>query len=177
MNKLTKKKNFCAGFTLVELIVIVGIIGVLTVIVFLLPRNNIDINLAARDMVSDLRWVQNAAMIGYDPPGNDDVYGYGAHIKSDGSGYILYYTDTDPENNVTYEDDGNPDDYPIRSIDFPGGITVTNAQAINADIFYYSPDPTTVITPSPAAGELTITLAADGESADIIVNTTGLIDY
>jgi len=173
-----KKKKESRGFTLIELITVIGVIIILTGIVLLMPREGIDMDLTARKMVSDFRWIQNAAMVGYSPPGASKVYGFGIHTESDG--YTLYYSKK--EEHTAYDKDEVDEDgkliyKKIRDVKFPGGLIIKNAVGQDADVFYIPPDPTVIISSTPGTESIDFDLYYKEREVTIEVFKSGLIEY
>lgn len=154
-----------SGFTLVELMVIIFIsvmMTVLTLVNFSGARGQYKAEQTARQLVSDLRRVQNMALAGKVAM-SGVARGYGVYIES-ASRYILFYN---TDFSVVYD---------TASIDMQ--VVNLNSVALNSiskNIFFVPPDPTVYIDGvSPAS--LSVTVSSNGLSKIVLVNTTGNID-
>ena len=172
-NNINKYSSKQSGFTITELLVVIFIISLLSTGVLLSYRNsnrNYALDHTARQLVSDLRKVQNMAMSGVNTSSYDS---YGLYILDDASSYIIYI---DINGNNRYE----PSDTILETVNLQDTVIVDSTLPLSnkLDVFFKSPNPITYINGSNNVGVSgTIILKMDGlsKTKTIIVNTSGLI--
>ena len=158
------------GFTLVELIVVISIIGLMSVAILANYRNaekKYLVGQTAQKLASDIRKAQNMAMSGVDISGTNR-YGYGIYVRQADNYYIIY---ADVNGNSSHQ----PVDLTIETIYFPEGIEVDSILPISSrvDIYFESPDPVTYINYPTPAGTAAITLKYKDTSFTKTVTATG----
>lgn len=145
------------GFTLVELIVVTGIILLFSAIVFPnfnFGEKNLALERSASKLVQDLSRAREMAMSG-------EAYGIKFEINS--SSYVLF---VDLNNNQIET---------IETFVLEKGIKISNLSPASPLIITFTPpDPTIKI--NPAASSAAITLANDNQTKIIKVNKAGLIN-
>jgi prepilin-type N-terminal cleavage/methylation domain-containing protein len=95
------RKNFLKknldGFTLIEILVVISIIAIMSSFIFIRPRGATDLEIAARQIVTDLRQAQSMAMAAKtrETPCEYVPCGYG-----------IYFSTSTPSQYVLFEDFG-----------------------------------------------------------------------
>lgn len=143
---MKKKYPYEKGFTLLELLVVIVIVGVLTslfIVSYSGRQNKTNLDLEVRKIVSDIRWVQNAAISGKEMNLTCKAYGWGLYLTRNGSSYHIF---TDCNNNKSY-DSGEA----YKTIAFPSNIRLSQLQRrttsgstlsrANITIDFVPPDP------------------------------------
>lgn len=161
MKSFFKKQQ---GFTLIELLVIIFItitIAVLALVNFSGARGQYKAEQAARQLVSDLRQMQNKALAGKQSL-LFDAMGYGVYTQA--SGYILFYNkNANKSHNINSVD--------TQAVNFDNVVF----GPVNRSIYFVPPDPIGYINSNnPAA--LNIMVTSNGSSKTVLVNTAGRID-
>ena len=163
------------GMTLIEVVLAIALIAIISSMVVINPRPQTNLNIAAQQLVSDLRRAQNMAMAtavrGVSP--NEYVpCGYGINFSASSADYILFEDFDGIPPDITCPDDnerdagGNED---IETISLPDGIEIENS----GDALFLSPAGTKS-TPD----DITITLRKKNNPAvskDVIITGDGNI--
>lgn len=176
------------AMTLIEVLVVIAIMLILmAVAVFVNPRPSVELDNAARQLVSDLRRAQNMAMSAstqIDGWGNEIVpCGYGIYTPNTQK-YVIFYNETDCSK---FQHWGGPNPPWQGSIDFETvdftdvapGITIT--QGVSLSIYFIPPSGTTYINgdypliPPPPLPYFELT-ASDGSIRTVTVTSAGKIE-
>ena len=182
------------GFTLLELIVVVGIIATLSSIVlggYRTGEDKFSLQRSAHKLSQDLRRAENMAMTGKSAPITfGEIFpsgGYGFYFAEGVSSYIFF---CDCNNNAEYEASGSAvscatstDAVPfpeiMETLSLESGVVISSVSPSTAfSITFFPPDPVIKITgaDSSTSTEATITLELYGKTKTITINTVGLID-
>lgn len=169
------KKN---GFTLIELIVVIGIVALLTVLI--LPnygqgREQFALQRSAHKLAQDLRQAQEMAMSAkkfHDliPPGGYGIYFDKTNLPQS---YILF---ADCDGDKEYDLTGNPcNGYSekVSEQELEKKVKIKNLTASPLNIVFTPPDPEVFINQTFSLG--VITLTNDGQTKTVTVNKAGLI--
>ena len=166
------------GFTLVELMVVVSIIGLLSVVVFANYRageKQFALQRSAHKLAQDIRRAQNMAMSAKEFQGQVPSR-YGIEFGKDRDYYILF---ADLNDNGKYEP-GSPD-IEVEKITFEKGVRIqelfTPASETTVWVAFKPPDPLTTIRDPGERSILRIQLINVNNQTEIInVNKAGLIE-
>lgn len=188
----SNKKNNSSGFTLVELMVSIGIIAIISTMAlanFKGHNNKNKVDLAAYKLASDIRRAQSFALSMKEDGGFVPDGGWGISFTKDnnfctmfgdsGSGGAnkLHFLDgTDTGNTVIYLENG----VTISQLLGSGGDPQSNGTKDTSAIVFESPDSRGFITRQnesrDSAKELEITLTNGSDTKKVKVNIFGLID-
>lgn len=165
-----------AGFTLIEMLVVIFIIGILSALLFANYRTGEKryiLTQASHEVVSNIRKAQNMAISGTDIPGTSH-YGFGVYFSRGDNYYIVY---ADENGNSTYQPS---DDVMIGTVNLPNKVSINALSPLSnkLDIFFESPRPITYINGNNNDGEIgTVTFIYEGTSLTrtVTVTTAGLI--
>lgn len=169
MNKKNQKK----GFTLIELLVaiaIVGLIATVTVVNFRAGQQRDELELAARQVQSNIENARIASLSGELVEGDIPRGGYGLRFDSNSNSYI-YFADI---NEDFLRQSGEDKD--IRNYTLPAGITFVSP---SADIVFDPPRPDIYINGNKQTNEITLELRHEAveESRIVTINRiSGRID-
>jgi prepilin-type N-terminal cleavage/methylation domain-containing protein len=161
------------GFTLVELLVVIGIIAVISAIVFANYRQGerqFSLQRSSYSLVQDIRSAQNMAM-GARSVGGTVPEGYG-----------VYFNSSLPDQYILFADNGDglygAGDTDIDTLYLETGITITNLSTGGTlTVVFSPPDPRVSISGNEGITSASITINYDGGPAKIVsVNKVGLIE-
>lgn len=161
------------GFTLVELLVVIGIIAVISAIVFANYRQGekqFGLQRSSYSLVQDIRSAQNMAM-GARTVGGTVPEGYGVHLSL-----------AAPDQYILFADNGDglygTGDTDIDTLYLETGITITNLSTGGTlTVVFSPPDPSVLISGNEGITSASITINYDGGPAKIVsVNKVGLIE-
>ncbi|MBU3935024.1 prepilin-type N-terminal cleavage/methylation domain-containing protein [Patescibacteria group bacterium] len=169
------KKN-SAGFSLVELIVVMAIISLLSIVVFANYRTGekqFALQRSAYKLAQDIRRVQNMAISAREFQGNVPPR-YGLEFEKNRAYYFLF---ADINDNGRYE----PSDVEVERITFEEGIKIqdlfTSASKTTVWVAFKPPDPlTTIQDPAPRSTLRIQLINVNGQTKIINVNKAGLIE-
>ena len=187
------------GFTLLELLVVIGIVAVLSSIVLGGYRTGEDkfaLSRSANKLAQDLRMAENMAMMGNPAPvtfgGIFPSGGYGFYFdtatSTGAAGRYSFFCDCN--DNAEYESSGSaiscatstvavPFPELMETLSLETGVVISNVSPTTAfSITFYPPDPVIKITGADSVSydEAVITLSLYGKTKTITINTVGLID-
>ena len=183
MNKARNSETFRifdkAGFTIIELLIVIAIIGIITGIVVFntgAERQNSALLRSAQKLSLDLRRVQSFALSSKVFKTNGVPCGWGVHFNgTDSTDYIIF---ADLAANVNCSDrdfiraaDGSED---FETINLESGITVSSLSSGLSDIIFTPPDPTVTFTPAQTSASITL-INKNFVTRAINVNKTGFI--
>ena len=153
------------GMTLLELLIVIVIIVTISSLIVINPRPTTNLEIAARQLVSDLRRAQNMAMAAQvrgTPPLNEYVpCGYGISVSTSfPTSYILFEDFAGIPPAITCPDDNQRDpdaSEDIETISLPEGIEMASSE----NVFFHSP---TGERPTP--DDITLTVQIQDNQAD-----------
>ena len=155
------------GFTLIELLVVMFIVSLLAGSAFVVYSNGqrrYEVSANLQRLVADLRLVQNMALSGK-KTGVVTPIGYGLYATT--GQYLLFYNS---DTSTSYMAGSS---VIIETVNLPAGVSLSPG---GSSIYFVPPDPTTYLN-GVSTGSLTLTLANGNASREIIVNSSGLIDF
>jgi prepilin-type N-terminal cleavage/methylation domain-containing protein len=174
LKKIFSRKQ--AGFTLIEMLVVIFIIAILSALLFAnykTGQKKYTLIQASQQAVSNIRKAQNMAISGTDIVGTS-YYGFGVFFNRNDNYYIIY---ADKNGNSSYQPS---DDSMIETINLAGKVIInsTSPVASKLDVFFESPNPTTYINGSSAdglTGTVTFTFEGTSLTKTVTITTAGLI--
>jgi len=170
-----------SGFTLIEMLVVMVIIGVLSTFVLTNYRGNqkkYALEQAAQKLVSDIRRAQNMAISGVEITGvcdeSNSCDGYGLYVNMSDNFYIVY---ADKNGNFTFQP--GPD-ATIETINLPDEIEIQDVLPLppKAHIFFKPPEPITFINGKDDVGEsgaIILGVVDTSLTKTVTVTTAGLV--
>jgi prepilin-type N-terminal cleavage/methylation domain-containing protein len=172
--KIFLKNRYSKGFTLVELLVVVAIVGLITVIVFTnyrMGEKEFLLQGAVHQISQDARRVQGMALASRSIGGSVP------------SGYGIYFNLSDPNQYILFadnDDDGlygsGDTDIEVLEINLPISLTAISTGS-PLSVVFSPPDPSVLISGNPATAETSITLNYEGGGGGTInINKVGLIE-
>jgi len=173
--KVLSLKAGRAGFTLVEFLVVIGIIAILTLILFVnyQPfKEELALQRATAKLAQDIRRAEGMAISSqeFSSCGSGYKHQYGIFFKqSKPKEYSLF---ADCNNNGDY--DQGVDKIVGEVIDIESGASITNLSSSFLRIVFSPPDPIVIINPSADLAIITLS-NSEGQSKIIGVNKAGLI--
>ena len=176
----------CLGFTIIELIVSIAIIGTMAGIFFANYHDGgiqTDLNGAVQKLASDIRLAQNFSLGTKEFGSITPKGGWGINFNKDSQEYFIF---ADDNGNYTYNESNNekynvikmPANITISSLKVSDSIVFTEGNAVNsADIVFLPPDPQTYINASTNQNiQITVRENVNNTIGQIEVNFLGLID-
>jgi len=176
------------GFTLIEVMIVIAIIGILSAI-FILNyqsfRRQLALKRSAVKLAQDIRRVQEMAMAAEEClkcGGGVPSRGYGIYLRKVPpskihTSYILFANEKDTDENYFYYDQG--EDTTIEVISLEPGVKIKNINFPHLNIVFTPPDPTVFIGKEGEDEDLaiiTISLIEDDDKTETIeVNKAGLV--
>jgi prepilin-type N-terminal cleavage/methylation domain-containing protein len=155
------------GFTLIELLVVMFIISLLAGSAFVVYSNGqrrYEVSVNLQQLVADLRLVQSMALSGK-KTGAVTPMGYGLYIST--GQYLLFYNS---DTRTSYVAGSS---VIIETVSLPAGVSLSPG---GSSIYFVPPDPTTYLNDA-TTGSLVLTLENGATSREVIVNSSGLIDF
>lgn len=186
LKKRTNRKSNIAGFTLIEMVIVLAIIGMLLALganstrfnrsEFVLSTNQDKL----RGLISRAKFLTVNSLIG------PDVCGYGVRIDKSESKAVVFQINRDISSPCPQRGDLNyenkvvsltktPLEGTLNALYFDKGVVVNNS----FDIYFLPPDPITVFTENGVlslSNEITIKLSMFNSERRILINKAGLID-
>ncbi len=179
MNKRQILKSFGAGFTLIEIVVVVGIIGVITgIVVFNVnaERQNSTLMRSAQKLSLDLRRAQSFALSSKTFKATGVPCGWGVHFNGEKSTNYIIFADLATAQNCGDRDfiraANASEDFEIANLET--SITVKSLSGGLSDVVFTAPEPTVTITPTQTLASITLTNRS-GSTRVINFNKTGYI--
>jgi len=175
------KRKKQSGFTLVEILVVIAVIGILASMALVNTGKNLDRDLRqeAERLTTFLRDVQNRALAVENVSGaTGKICGFGVHKNSDNELWV-YYIKTDLDNNCSSVLKNYPggagDPYKIDTFIFKNGVMVDDF----SDLFFLSPYGEVYYGNSPvsASNLAKITLKKESLTVDVNIRESGDISY
>ncbi|MDP2741594.1 MAG: type II secretion system protein [bacterium] len=179
----------CSGFTLIELIIVIGISVVLSSILFSYnhtTRQQLALYAEEMKFVQTVFRAKSLALASYIQSSNSNICGYGIHIDYLAMNYSLFsYNKPNGSNckNINSISVGSENivstftlDPNVKFISSPAGLTRLD------DVLFIPPDPLTIINSSGNAiisglASVVIQTQDNSLSARVNVNSAGLIDF
>lgn len=162
-NFLKQKKN---GFTLIELLVAVAVLSIVSSFMFAsVGKKQQDATRDAQKLALDIRTMQNRSLA----PTDISVCVYGVKVQT-ATSYDLYY---DPACTGGKQYNAGTSVI-INSVTLEDGVTVSNFAA--QDVAFEAPEPITYLDGVTGASPMTITLAGQSGTKNIVINRFGRID-
>ncbi|MFH1036583.1 MAG: prepilin-type N-terminal cleavage/methylation domain-containing protein [Patescibacteria group bacterium] len=170
-----KFKKEAAGFTLVEILVVMSIIVTLSVIVLPSYRDGdrqFALQRSANKLAQDIRRIEEMAISSVETGGEVPLGGYGVYFDISNPNQYILFADFDGDH-VYDEYGGEPIGNPVN---FEANVKIDSLLPTSPlNITFTSPDPTISINNDPAIIISTITIGNGSDSENIIVNKAGLI--
>ena len=176
------KRKKQSGFTLVEILVVIAVIGILASMALVNTGKNLDRDLRqeAERLTTFLRDVQNRALAGENVSGaTEKICGFGVHKNSDNELWV-YYIKTDLDNNCSSVSKNYPggaeDPYKIDTFIFKNGVMADDF----SDLFFLSPYGEVYYNDelvNDTNNQASITLKKEGLSVAVSIKESGNISF
>jgi prepilin-type N-terminal cleavage/methylation domain-containing protein len=171
-NFFKKKKN---GFTLIEILIVVAIIGMLSAIVFINfqeRQDKLTLQRSVHELSLNIARVRELALRAEVSEGYLEGYplrgSFGAHFKIGANYYVLF---ADANENRIFD---TMELY--ENIELEEGVIITSLpQNYPLTIVFIPPDPVILINEDPLINNATITLGINELTASVFINNAGLI--
>lgn len=132
-----RKSCFCAGFTLVEMMVVLSITAILTMVAvvnYRIGQNQNALNQAANQFMADFNRAKTMTMNGVSLPNGEPFNGYGIDTTEGQNSYILY---GDQSGNDGYQGT----DEKVSDIYLPSNIIILSVSSQGKYFLFQSPAP------------------------------------
>ncbi len=170
------------GFTLIEIIVVIFIIGTIssiTISQYSQYRNSKSLSLAEKQIVDDIKMVQNYAYNILKNNGSFSAGGYGIHFSKNSNVYTIFVDNGDMEYDSSNEN--------FKEIELPESVEIVSLKINNiekfdgtVDLVFASPYGKVSIDKENKIGEnfinLEIEISNSNDSKNIIISSSRLIN-
>ncbi len=173
---MIQRKQKYTGFTLIEVMAVIGIISIMTSILFVSfdgPKKQTYLDNAQRQLITDLRFLQKSTLSGTVPSGiSGSVCGHGLHRTSDTQYQFFVITKADAGGDctsTTYSKTSTTGTLYGEVKTFEKGVDFGNPQ----DLYFEVPHGK--VYSNGVEGNISYTLELDGESLQVCVPSSGNI--
>lgn len=171
------------GYTLVELLVVISMIGIMTAVVFISSRNSpktLTLDRTAQKVSQDIGQVRGMAMGGKQVSCNvgGPVNGYGIFFDISDASHYLIYANCDAQKGYSSNDTQVGGLLPLEKGISISGLKLGSSESVQTkmSIFFLPPDPTVYVSNDSATFERatsSVTLSIDGVSQNKILEIKG----
>lgn len=168
-----------AGFTLIELVVVIGIIGMISSLVVLnmgSEQQNSSLLRSAQKLSLNLRQVQAFALSSKKFTTIGVPCGWGIHFNGINSNSYVIFADLATAPNCSdrnYVRDGGSEDF--ETVNLEADIVISSLSGSLSDVVFTAPEPTVNFIPDQASAGIVLTAKKSGATKTVTINKTGFI--